>query len=290
VPDPDRELVAAYLDRLGVEAEPPSVDALVRLHQSHAERIAYETFWIHLGERRTVDPMESLARLATSGRGGYCYHLNGAMSLVLGSLGYEVTRHVAGVYKGDEDRSVAMTNHLVLTVAGLATEANPGGRWYFDVGLGDALHSPLPLVAGEYVQPPFTLRLDPGTDGLGEWHFGHDPDQGAFTGSNWREGEVPMEVFVERNEWLSTDPESGFVRFACAERREADAVDLLKGCTLRRLGAGAFETTLTSRAELLETLVDRFHLDLSDADPAALDTLWQRMWKAHQAWEAAGRP
>ena len=41
--DMDTELRAAYLRRLGLDAEPPSVDALQRLHQRHVERIAYET-------------------------------------------------------------------------------------------------------------------------------------------------------------------------------------------------------------------------------------------------------
>ena len=40
----------AYLRRLGLEAEPPSVDALQRLHRAQVERVPYETMWIHAGE------------------------------------------------------------------------------------------------------------------------------------------------------------------------------------------------------------------------------------------------
>jgi N-hydroxyarylamine O-acetyltransferase len=53
-----------------------------------------------------------------------------------------------------------MTNHLVLTVRGLPADTNPGGVWYVDAGLGDALHEPIPLIAGEYRQGPFVLVLD----------------------------------------------------------------------------------------------------------------------------------
>ena len=53
-----------------------------------------------------------------------------------------------------------LTNHLVLTVADLPTNENPSGVWYVDAGLGDALHEALPLVAGEYEQGPFHLRLE----------------------------------------------------------------------------------------------------------------------------------
>ena len=139
-----REDVAAYLRRLGVEAEPPSVDGLRRLHRAHVERVPYETFWIHLDQAWGIEPEASLRRVARDGRGGYCFQLNGSLSLLLEALGYRVTRHVGGVH-GPEGPSVdALTNHLVLVVHDLADADSPDGRWYVDAGLGDALHEPLP--------------------------------------------------------------------------------------------------------------------------------------------------
>ena len=125
-----------------------------------SERVAYETLQIWLDRPTTVDPLESAARVV-GGRGGYCYHLNGAFSALATALGYQVTRHVGGVQlRGGEPGVTA--NHLVLTVRGLPEEANPGGAWLVDVGLGDALHEPLPLVAGSYEQGPFRYGLRPG--------------------------------------------------------------------------------------------------------------------------------
>src|SRR5437868_5974035 len=80
----------AYLDRLGLDVEPPSVDALFQVHRAHVERVAYETLWIHLGEGWSVDPADSVERVARGRRGGYCFHLNGAMSELLRGLGYDV--------------------------------------------------------------------------------------------------------------------------------------------------------------------------------------------------------
>lgn len=82
----------AYLIRLGLDPEPPSVDALDRLHRAHVERVPYETAWIHEGRRWTTDPDAAMARIAHDGRGGYCYHLNGALALLLAALGYRVSR------------------------------------------------------------------------------------------------------------------------------------------------------------------------------------------------------
>src|SRR5262249_13695677 len=157
--------------------------------------------WIHLGDRWSIDPTESMRRVARDGRGGYCFHLNGAFSELLAALGYDVTRHVGGVHGPDGPSEDAMANHLVLTVAGLARDDNPGGEWYVDVGLGDALHDPLPLVAGPYEQVPFHLVLDDAPE-LRGWHLTHDP-RGSFLGMAWRAEGTQMDAFAEKHEFLS---------------------------------------------------------------------------------------
>ncbi len=227
----DGELQAAYLRRLGLEAEPPSVDALQRLHSSQVERIPYETMWIHAGETWGIEPAESVARVALRGRGGYCFHLNGAFSELLGSLGYTVTRHVGGVHGPGGPDGEMMSNHLVLTVSGLPTSENPSGIWYVDAGLGDALHEAVPLAPGHYGQEPFRLVLDETPGDVGDWHLTHDP-AGGFTGMSWRAAEAGMVEFAARHQWLSTSPDSGFVRVATAQRRDATGVDILRGLVL----------------------------------------------------------
>ena len=52
------ELTASYLARLGLEPEPPSLDALQRLHRAQVERVPYETMWIHAGESWGIDPRD----------------------------------------------------------------------------------------------------------------------------------------------------------------------------------------------------------------------------------------
>lgn len=71
--------VDGYLERLGLDAEPPSVAALRRLHAAQVERVPYEALEIQLGRPTPLEPSASLARILR-GRGGYCYHLNGAFS------------------------------------------------------------------------------------------------------------------------------------------------------------------------------------------------------------------
>ena len=78
-----------------------------------------------------------------------------------------------------------MTNHLVLQVHGLPTDDNPDGHWYADAGLGDALHEPLPLIAGRYRQGPFEFELAASDSPIADWRFHHHP-LGTFTGMAFR--------------------------------------------------------------------------------------------------------
>lgn len=278
-----------YLTRLGVESEPPSLDLLVRIHRAHVERVPYETLWIQMGQLLGVDPVQSAARIANHGRGGYCFHLNGGLSELLRALGFSVTRHVGGVHGPDGPSLEDLTNHLVLTVAGMPTPENPDGAWYVDVGLGDALHEPIPLLPGSYTQGPFTLRLESTPGGVGDWHLTHDTT-GTFTGMSWRSTPAEMVDFAQRHTSLSTSPDSGFVKLLTVQRRDTHGVDILRGLSLRRVGEGAADSTVTTQADLLAVLADLFGIDVGALHRPSLDAMWERLRDSHQAWEAAGRP
>lgn len=274
----------AYLARLGVEAEGPSVDALFRLHRAHVERVPYETVWIHLGEARTVDADESLERIAVQRRGGYCFQLNGAFGQLLRALGYRVTRHVGGVHGPDGPAPSDLTNHLVLTVDGLPTFANPDGVWYVDAGLGDALHEPMALVEGPVQQGPYRLtlsRVGAGGDGVGDWHMAHDPI-GSFTGMSWSSRPAEMGDFAQRHEFLATSPDSKFVKVLVVQRRHADGADVLRGLVVTHPGVSTDETVIVDRDGFGSVLRDVFDLDLDRIGPDAVDRLWTRTRTIHE--------
>ena len=159
----------------GLDAEPPSVDALFRLHRAHVERVPYETLWIHIGEHGVSTPDASVGRIATQAPRRLLLPPQRRVQRAAGSLGYDVVRHVGGVHGPDGARRRGPDQPSRPDRRRAPDRRNPDGTWYVDAGLGDALHEPLPLIAGEYEQAPFHLVLDATPGDVGDWHLTHDP-------------------------------------------------------------------------------------------------------------------
>jgi N-hydroxyarylamine O-acetyltransferase len=273
--------VRRYLDRLRVaDPGPPSAAGLVALHRAQVEQIAYEALDIQIRRPTSIDPLSSVARVLR-GRGGYCYHLNSAFGALLSGLGYRVTWHRAAVQnRGAPPPGIDWANHLALTVE------IDGEAWLVDAGLGDALHEPLPLRAGVYRQGPFAFRLGRSPSAPGGWRLDHDP-RGAFAGMDFEMAPATVGTFAERHRYLSTSPESSFVRTSVVMRRDAGGVDSLTGCVLRRIDAsGDTRLELASSAEWYAALADVFGLALTDMDGQERAALWTRVRAIHDAWRA----
>ncbi|MFJ3922855.1 arylamine N-acetyltransferase [Streptomyces sp. NPDC090022] len=273
-------LLSAYLRRLGTgNPGAPSRAGLFALQRAHLERVPYENIDIQLGRPPGIDPVGSARRIA-AGRGGYCFHLNGAFALLLEALGYDVTRHIGGVCGGDADTGAERTaaqvngNHLVLTVR------VDGTAYFVDTGLGDGPYEPLPLREGTYRQGGFTYRMAPLSDG-GGWTFHNEG--GPCPVVDFRSAPATMADFAAEHVRLSTAEDSGFVRTLALLRRHRDGVDALRGRTLSRAtGRGGPEgwhtdkRELGSREELDEVIAHVFGRALDDLTEPDRARLWHR--------------
>ncbi|WP_433306969.1 arylamine N-acetyltransferase family protein [Actinoplanes sp. CA-030573] len=276
--------VSGYLRRLRLghlKGAAPSEAGLVALHRAHAELVPYENLEIWLRRPTTVAPAESVARIVR-GRGGYCFHLNGAFSALLIALGYRVTRHFGGVQSHGRPAEVT-GNHLVLTVSGLGPH-----DWLVDLGMGDGIHEPLPLTVGEFRQGPFRYALRASDIAPDGWRFDHDP-AGGFAGFDFHGAATEMAAFTDMHRYLETSPESGFVRTATAFRRDADGVDGLRGLTLTRWAEESVTRVLESETDYFTALADIYGLTLDDVTRPERADLWRRLVAAHEAW-LADRP
>lgn len=290
--------LAAYLRRLGYDEPPaPTLEHLKALHRAHLARLPYDNLDIQLGAPPEVDPSATVARIADGGRVGYCFHQNGALEVLLASLGYAVTRRHGHVSPTDSKPNGGL-NHLVLVVSKLPTEENPGGHWWVDVGLGDGFAEPLPLMRGEHEEAGFRYEIGAafGTQARGRphgpaaWTFKHQP-AGSFHGIVVTERPADRAAVAAAHTVLSTNPQSGFVKLIAVLRRDATGVDILRGCVLSRVQAdGTTARDVTAYPEWRAALADGLRLSLRGVDDDALRALWERTRAKHEAWTAAGRP
>lgn len=279
---------AAHLERLGLPADlPPTLETLVAVHRAHLTQVPYTNLDIMLGRPPSVVPRRALDRLTALGRAGYCFHHNGVLETVLVDLGFAVVRRHGHVWTLPEQRDQTALNHLVLVVTGLPTEANPGGRWWPDVGLGEGPLDPVPLVEGAVDDGPFRFVVSDLTDD--GWSFANDPT-GSFTGLEVRDHPVDQPVVDAAHAALSTPPTGVFTRVLVTQRRDPGGCDTVRGCVATRVDAtGVHQRDLTSY-DAWRGALDAIGLVVDDVPDDELRALFDRTLVSHRAWDEAGRP
>lgn len=273
--------VAGYLARLGLDERPDAtVETLFEIHRRHAERLPYENLYTVLGSPPAIDAEATLARVAAGGDVGYCFHHNGVLTAVLRALGYDVVPAWGHNWETDAERADVHVGHLALTVRGLPTADNPGGVWWPDLGCGDGLYEPLPLIAGVYRQGPFTYQLELRDGG---WTFHHDP-QGSFRAADLFDEELTSERAEAAHRRL-TDPDGGaYAGKLVVQRRLSDSAETLRGCLFSRTGPPTEFAELTTYDDWRDGL-RALGLTLRGVDDDdALRALFDRSLAEHQRW------
>jgi N-hydroxyarylamine O-acetyltransferase len=281
--------VGDYLARIGAtDVGPPSAEALADLQARHLECVVFENLEIQRGRPTTVDYAESAERIVKRGRGGYCFHLNGAFGLLLEALGYEVSRRRGTVQPPPETPPGRYLNHLVVLVHGLPTSDHPEGTWWAEVGFGDGSLRPLALRAGTERDAHTTYELRPSPIYASGWRLVQGAEDSADIIDIDAEEPLAAEL-AAAHERLSTSPESRFVRTTTFQRRDAHGVDIVRARTLSRVERGAMRTRLLAdEGEWFGALADVFGLELPDVDAAERRALWERVCAQHEAWMATG--
>ncbi|MGY5010986.1 arylamine N-acetyltransferase family protein [Streptomyces sp. 900105755] len=275
--------IDAYLGRLGATRPArPTADALRELHVRHLRTVPFENLSVHLGEEIVLAEERLVAKVAGAGRGGFCYELNGAFSVLLTALGFGVTPLAGRVY-GAEGRLGIPYDHLALRVRTV-----DGGEWLADVGFGAHSHHPLAFAErGEQADPGGTFRIaEAGPADAGAVGGGGDRGVGADL-DVLRDGEPQyrLEVrprvlgdFAAGAWWHSTSPSSHFTRSLVCSRVTGDGGRItLSGRTLTRTAAdGTREVReLEHDEEVLGVYRERFGI-LLDRVPTV-----RNQWKSN---------
>lgn len=149
----------AYLQRIHFSGEPrPDLETLTAIHRQHLLTIPYENIDVQLQVPVDLDIERIFTKLVVNQRGGWCYEMNGLLGWALQEIGFDVRRVNGGVarsLRGDD----ALGNHLVLLVS-------LDQPYIADVGFGDGVLDPIPLVQGPVLQRGFKFELEHLPDGL----------------------------------------------------------------------------------------------------------------------------
>lgn len=257
---------------------------LAALMRAHVSKVPYENVDIYRGQPPGIEPLSCVERVL-AGRGGYCFHLNGALVTLLEWLRVDVTRHVSGVQGRAADPAPGPSgNHL-----GITARTPDGSEWFVDAGLGDGPAEPLPLVWGEHEQEGFTYELRPSSFDPDGWRFEHDA-RGAFAGADFARARACTDDFVEMHGELSTSPTSGFVRVVTVMRRADGAIEVLRGCVHSKITPEGIESgDVHSGEDWWGIVIDRFGLAYADLPRDERVRVWGNVRRTHEEWDAAGR-
>ena len=256
-----------YLARLGLGADArPTLDTLTALHRAHALSVPYENLDVQLQRPLSTDTGAALAKVA-SGRGGWCYEMNGILGWALEEVGFEVKR-LAGAVARDVAGDSVIGTHLVLLVR------VDGEDWIGDVGYGDGLIDPVRLREGAISGNPLACSLQRIEGGW--WRYLNDPRSG---GPNFDfNPDVATEALLDdRCDFQQRDPASPFVQNAVVQRWTGDAHYSLRGRVLRVLTVeGEEKSLIDSSADYVRRLREAFAIDL----PRAAE-LWPAICRRH---------
>ncbi len=134
--------LSAYCRRVGLSGDlEADEESLKRICQAQILTIPFENFNIHLGRPVLLDTAALTKKLIVNRRGGFCFELNGLLTLALQAVGFEVRPLLGRVHLRGEH--LGRTHQLCLVTLN-------GQHWIADVGFGGGgLTMPALLVYNE---------------------------------------------------------------------------------------------------------------------------------------------
>ena len=176
----------------------------------------------------------------------------------------------------------------MLVADGLPTEDNPGGRWWVDVGLGDAFRDPVAVTVGRHDQSGFRYEITEVRDD--GWSFRHDR-AGTFTGIEISTRSTEQQVVEQRTRGSRRPARAGSRRcWSCSAATRPASTPCAAACGTASSPTARPRPSSTSYDSWREALVDGTRLSLEDIDDGELRALYAAQWSKHLAWTAAGRP
>lgn len=273
---PDFDL-AAYLDRIGLDAAPPAtLEGLAHLVRAHRIAIPFENLDIVLGRGISLAPRAIFDKLVHHRRGGYCFEQNALFHRALTAMGFAGRPLMGRVWLGVEPGTVPPRTHQLELVT---LEGKP---WIADAGFGGSLTPPLPLAEGESEAGPDGVRFRLKREGEHGWTLERQGapsfmELDAKEAARWQpqysfttETVFPVDLEMG-NHWTSTRPATRFTSLIMVHRITGDGYATLTGNRLKRRAAqGETTALLMTPADYRGALRDHFGMTLTEEEAGRL--------------------
>lgn len=269
--------LTGYFDRINYGGPTSAtLDVLQNLVTAHTRTIPFENLDPLMGVPvDDLGPQALSDKLVRRRRGGYCFEHNGLMGYVLAELGFRVRRFAGRVvWMRPPDAPRPAQTHTMLAV----TFPGSQGSYLVDVGFGGQTPpSPLRFETGGVQQTTHEpYRLEDRGDGMVLQAQVRDDWQTLYEFTT----QVRPQIDLTVGSWYtSTHPASHFVTGLMAATVTEDGRCNLSGATLAIHRAdGTEKVLLEDAAAVVDTLADRFGIDVADVGKrAALEARIDRL-------------
>ena len=253
--------VDAYLKRLGLPKEKPTLKFLKKLHSAHIHTIPFENLDIHYQRKILLDYQKIFAKIVQGKRGGFCYELNGLFYHLLYHLGFECYVTSAQM-KNESGEFDPPYGHMAIIVT-LEEQS-----FLVDVGFGRSFSHPKLIKTG-VVQMDYTTY----------WRFEKDPDENfllqfSSNASNFETkyhfalDEKQIIQFMEMCEYHQTSEDSHFKQGKLITIKTLDGRVTLTDKKLKVLKLGETEELpILNEDEFLSKLEQYFGISYQQLSP-----------------------
>lgn len=256
-----------YFKRIGFsDNAKPDLTTLREVHRAHVLAVPYENLDVYLQRPVDQDITRIFQKIVNDGRGGWCYEVNGLLGWALREIGFDVTRHMGGVFRAQEG-DAAFGNHLVHTVKLDAT-------YIADVGVGNFIKEPAIFKEGSFVEDGKTYRLEHLPDG--SWRF-HNIEGAMPPNFDFFHEAADEKQLSETCNNLQSDPQSMFRQNLICQQMTSTGFKSLVGRMYTDTDEGLNGHLIDSEEELHNVIKQSLGIT-----PPSLDGLWEKVCARHE--------
>lgn len=244
-----------YLERIKYAGPAePSFECLTGIHRCQAFTIPYENLDIQLGRYVDRDTQRIFDKLVSRRRGGWCYELHELLLWALRTIGFDAKLVTAGVHR-HEFGDVRLGDHTAILV-------RLDDVYLADLGLGDGIRDPIPLIEGTYMQGALSFQLE--RIDCDYWRF-HNHAFAYPTTFDFKDATADETLIDRKSDELQTSSESLFVQNLVCQIMQPEEVTCLTGRVLRQKSAEGTIKKLLAASDFEPILAEVFGIEHDEA-------------------------